>query len=168
MKLLKQWESEATVISVSQYYFLSQVYYVLEDFKMVLQYIDTVIKEAALANLEMKESWYKTKLSAYYELQDFQNMKKTLVTLIVNWPAPGYWWQLSSTYNELNDEPAFFASTEVIYQSGYFDKPTQQKLFNRFYELLAPGGYLFLGHSEQLGEFQKNFTLLGKTSFKKT
>ena len=49
----------------------------------------------------------------------------------------------------------------------YFDKPTQQKLFNRFYELLAPGGYLFLGHSEQLGEFQKNFTLLGKTSFKK-
>jgi len=49
----------------------------------------------------------------------------------------------------------------------YFDKPTQQKLFNRFHELLAPGGHLFLGHSEQLGNFQKNFTLLGKTSFKK-
>ncbi len=49
----------------------------------------------------------------------------------------------------------------------YFDKPTQQKLFSRFYELLAPEGYLFLGHSEQLGEFQKHFTLLGKTSFKK-
>ncbi len=49
----------------------------------------------------------------------------------------------------------------------YFDKPTQQKLFSRFYELLAPEGYLFLGHSEQLGEFQKYFTFLGKTSFKK-
>ncbi len=49
----------------------------------------------------------------------------------------------------------------------YFDKPTQQKLLSRFYDLLAPGGYLFLGHSEQLGEFQKHFTLLGKTSFKK-
>ena len=50
----------------------------------------------------------------------------------------------------------------------YFDKPTQQKLFARFYELLAPGGYLFLGHSEQLGAFQKHFDLLGKTSFRKT
>lgn len=49
----------------------------------------------------------------------------------------------------------------------YFDKPTQQRLFQRFYDLLAPGGNLFLGHSEQLGEFQRNFVLLGKTSFKK-
>lgn len=133
LKLLKQWESESSVISVSQYYFLSQVYYVLEDFKMVLQYIDTVIKEAALANLEMKESWYKTKLSAYYELQDFPNMKKTLVTLIVNWPSPAYWWQLSSTYNELNDEPSFFASTEVIYRSGYFDKPTHYTMMAQIF-----------------------------------
>jgi len=49
----------------------------------------------------------------------------------------------------------------------YFDKPTQQRLFQRFYDLLAPDGHLFLGHSEQLGAFQKHFKLLGKTSFKK-
>ncbi len=50
----------------------------------------------------------------------------------------------------------------------YFDKPTQQKLFKRFYDLLAPGGYLFLGHSEQLGPIQKQFEALGKTSFRKS
>ena len=49
----------------------------------------------------------------------------------------------------------------------YFDKPTQQRLYQRFYNLLAPGGMLFLGHSEQLGEFQKHFEALGKTSFRK-
>jgi len=32
----------------------------------------------------------------------------------------------------------------------YFDKPTQEKLLNRFCRHLAPGGYVFLGHSETL------------------
>ena len=32
----------------------------------------------------------------------------------------------------------------------YFDKPTQQRLVNRYADVLAPGGMLFTGHSESL------------------
>jgi chemotaxis protein methyltransferase CheR len=32
----------------------------------------------------------------------------------------------------------------------YFDKPTQEKLLNRFCRALSPGGYVFMGHSETL------------------
>ena len=76
------------------------------------------------------------------------------------------------TFKQLNlmDQWPIRGPFDVIFCRNvviYFDKPTQQKLFQRFYNLLAPGGTLFLGHSEQLGTFQDNFESLGKTTFKK-
>lgn len=32
----------------------------------------------------------------------------------------------------------------------YFDKPTQERLFAKFCEVLRPGGFIFIGHSETL------------------
>jgi chemotaxis protein methyltransferase CheR len=39
----------------------------------------------------------------------------------------------------------------------YFDKATQQKLISRFWDLLEPGGYLFVGHSEGLSSISHDF-----------
>lgn len=39
----------------------------------------------------------------------------------------------------------------------YFDKPTQAALVQKFYDLLAPDGYLFVGHSESLTNARHGF-----------
>lgn len=49
----------------------------------------------------------------------------------------------------------------------YFDKPTQEKLIKRYYNLLEPDGCLILGHSESLGANKDMFENLGKTIFRK-
>jgi chemotaxis protein methyltransferase CheR len=36
----------------------------------------------------------------------------------------------------------------------YFDKPTQERLVQKFFDCLSPGGYLFVGHSESLTGIQ--------------
>lgn len=50
----------------------------------------------------------------------------------------------------------------------YFDKPTQAQLFSRLGELLAPGGMLYIGHSENIAAGSGPFTLVGKTIYQST
>jgi chemotaxis protein methyltransferase CheR len=47
----------------------------------------------------------------------------------------------------------------------YFDKPTQERLVNRFWEMLAPGGILFTGHSESLTGVKHPFRYVRPTVY---
>ena len=47
----------------------------------------------------------------------------------------------------------------------YFDKQTQGALFARLGGILAPGGFLYIGHSENLGSGGEGFKLVGKTIY---
>lgn len=49
----------------------------------------------------------------------------------------------------------------------YFDRATQQKLINRFWELLAPDGHLFVGHSEGLSAISHNFKYVRPAVYRK-
>lgn len=71
--------------------------------------------------------------------------------------------------NLLNDWPmhgpfdVIFCRNVVI----YFDKETQRQLFDRYANILAPGGYLFIGHSETLFKVSERFESLGNTVYRK-
>ncbi len=47
----------------------------------------------------------------------------------------------------------------------YFDKKTQGELFERLGAMLVPDGFLYIGHSENLGAGGANFRLVGKTIY---
>ncbi len=49
----------------------------------------------------------------------------------------------------------------------YFDKITQQKLVSRFYNLLEPGGYLFIGHSESVTNRDIGFKTIIPAAYQK-
>jgi chemotaxis protein methyltransferase CheR len=49
----------------------------------------------------------------------------------------------------------------------YFDKPTQQKLVQRYWELLRPGGHLFIGHSESLTGIEHRYHYVQPAVYRK-
>ena len=87
-------------------------------------------------------------------------------------------WRMTSpvrsliTFNQLNLHGAWpmrgpfdaiFCRNVVI----YFDKPSQRKLFDRFADLLLPGGLLYCGHSESLFGICSRFRIVGKSIYEK-
>jgi chemotaxis protein methyltransferase CheR len=49
----------------------------------------------------------------------------------------------------------------------YFDKDTQRKLFERMADIQEPGGWLFIGHSENLFNVTKRYKLAGRTVYRR-
>lgn len=49
----------------------------------------------------------------------------------------------------------------------YFDEPTRQRLVERFWDQLAPGGYLYIGHSESLSMLNHRFEYAGPTIYRR-
>ena len=71
-----------------------------------------------------------------------------LLNLIEPWPVKGPF-------------DAIFCRNVAI----YFDKPTQGTLFDRLGRVLAPDGFLYIGHSENLQAVSKGYRLVGKTVY---
>ncbi|MFQ5432139.1 MAG: CheR family methyltransferase [Nitrospinota bacterium] len=49
----------------------------------------------------------------------------------------------------------------------YFDKPTQETLVAKYYGVLKPGGYLFIGHSESLTTIKHSYDYIMPTVYRK-
>lgn len=71
--------------------------------------------------------------------------------------------------NLMNDWP-FTGPFDFIFCRNvmiYFDKPTQQRLVNRFWDHLSDGGLLFTGHSESLTGLDHSFSYVQPTIYRK-
>ena len=73
-------------------------------------------------------------------------------------------------YLNLMGEWAMNGPFDVIFCRNvmiYFDNQTREKLVNRFWELLEPGGHLFVGHSESMNGLAHKFKYVQPAVYKK-
>lgn len=76
------------------------------------------------------------------------------------------------TFNQLNlmNPLPMKGPLDVIFCRNvviYFDKDTQRELFKRYAQLQRPGDILFLGHSESMFKVSDDYTLVGRTVYRR-
>ncbi len=72
--------------------------------------------------------------------------------------------------NFMDDDFGLDQTMDIIFCRNviiYFDKPTQERLMNKFCRHLHPGGYLFVGHSESLHGFRVPLVQVAPTVYQK-
>ena len=70
----------------------------------------------------------------------------------------------------LMEKPSFGEPFDIIFCRNvmiYFDKETQGRLINRFYDCLREGGWLFIGHSESLTGLSHSFKYIEPSVYRK-
>ena len=72
--------------------------------------------------------------------------------------------------NFMNEDFGFNERPDVIFCRNvfiYFRREIQERLLRRFYDHLAPGGYLFMGHCETLSQMKVPLIPMGSMIYKK-
>lgn len=113
------------------------------------------IERISALSPERKRTWFLKGKGAHSGSVKVDSRLKELITfkqlnLMQQWPMRGPF-------------DFMFCRNVVI----YFDKDTQKKLFDRYADLVASDGHLFLGHSESMYKVCDRFQLLGQTIYKK-
>ena len=130
------------------------------DFKILATDIDTsvIAKAAAGVYPEAELNGLSAERAALFErmgdgrIRVPQAAMQTVSFKPLNLMAP---WPMRGPFD------AIFCRNVAI----YFDKRTQGEVFGRLGQILAPGGFLYIGHSENLGSGSAGFRLVGKTIY---
>jgi chemotaxis protein methyltransferase CheR len=70
---------------------------------------------------------------------------------------------MENDYNLTEKAGIIFCRNVII----YFDRPTQQRILSKLTRYLAPGGYLFVGHSETLHELDLPLTQVAPALYRR-
>ena len=132
------------------------------DFRILATDIDTtVIERAALGEYSAAETGELTARQAKLfppvtdgVLRMPEQLRRTITFKPLNLLAP---WPIRGPFD------AVFCRNVAI----YFDRQIQHALFARFCNVLAVGGCLYLGHSENLGSVAGDFRPVGKNVYQK-
>ena len=73
--------------------------------------------------------------------------------------------------NLQHDFQRHFKNFDIVFCRNvliYFNQPTQAEIIKKFWQVLRPDGYLFLGHSETLHGMKTSFQYLAPSIYRKT
>lgn len=111
---LDQWFALEANPGPEPYILYAQNLYQVDKYREMVKPIETAMEIAKNRDIEIKEDWYVLLNFAYFQQENFAQVRDIHKILLQNWPKKRYWFTLAGAFTELNAENNLIASYDAL------------------------------------------------------
>ena len=102
--------------------YIAQIYYALEDWAGVSEWIQKAIAKSQEEQRLVLEVWWQMLYSAHIQLEEYEEALEVIKILVINHTAPKYWRMMASIYNLQEKDAEAGYTLELAHAAGMLDR----------------------------------------------
>ena len=103
----------------------AQNLYQLNRYADMIKPIETAMDVARKREKEVKEDWYVLLNFAYFQQEDYAQVRDIQKTLLQSWPKKNYWFSLAGAYTELGEDNNLIYAYDAAHTQGMLEKESE-------------------------------------------
>lgn len=103
----------------------AQNLYQVNRYGDMIEPIRNAMRVAQERGKEIKEDWYVLLNFAYFQQEDYRQVRDIQKILLVNWPKKRYWFSLAGAYTELGEDENLINAYAAAHDQGMLEKESE-------------------------------------------
>jgi len=125
LDLLNRWFVLETNPAPEPFILKAQIMYQLSRYAEMVQPIENAMQVARKRDKPIKEDWYVLLNFAYFQQEDYSQVRDIQKILLESWPKKRYWFSLAGAYTELGEDQNLIAAYDAAYTQGMLEKESE-------------------------------------------
>ncbi len=125
LELLNKWFILETNPAPDPFILKAQLMYQLQRYPDMIEPIQNAMQVARNRELPVKEDWYVLLNFAYFQQEDYAQVRDIQMILLENWPKKRYWFSLAGAFTELGEDQNLVAAYDAAYTQGMLEKESE-------------------------------------------
>ncbi len=125
LQTLNQWFALEPNPAPEPFILKAQNLYQLQRYSEMIQPIEQAMEVARKRDKPVKEDWYVLLNFAYFQQEDYRQVRDIQKILLVNWPKKRYWFSLAGAFTELGEDENLINAYAAANDQGMLEKESE-------------------------------------------
>jgi tetratricopeptide (TPR) repeat protein len=125
LQTLDRWFALETNPAPEPFILKAQNLYQLARYKDMIEPVQNAMRVARERDKPVKEDWYVLLNFAYFQEENYREVRDIQKILLENWPKARYWFSLAGAYTELGEDNNLIAAYGAAHDQGMLEKESE-------------------------------------------
>jgi len=125
LQTLDRWFTLETNPAPEPFILKAQNLYQLQRYTDMIEPVQNAMRVARERDKPVKEDWYVLLNFAYFQEEDYRQVRDIQKILLENWPKKRYWFSLAGAYTELGEDNNLIAAYGAAHDQGMLEKESE-------------------------------------------